>query len=71
MFRLTVDGDATGGWMVDVHDGKTNATYSPVGPQTEVEAALAALGTHFPELNKPQEPPAPANSDDPPQPPAA
>lgn len=45
--RLTVGGDETGGWLVDIHDGDKNASYSPVAT-TAVEAARAALNEHAP-----------------------
>lgn len=56
-FRLTVDGDAEGGWMVDIHDGTTNAVYRPEGPENDREAAMAALAMHFPETKEPAPPP--------------
>ena len=42
---VTVDGDAEGGWIVQVYDGKRHATYSP-NAATADEAKQMALDAH-------------------------
>lgn len=49
MLRLSVDGDAEGGWLVDIHDGKMNGCYRPEG-DTEVAVLVAAIQEHDPDL---------------------
>lgn len=40
--RISVGGDAEGGWLVDIHDGETNSVHRPSGA-TAIEAARYAL----------------------------
>lgn len=49
MLRLSVGGDAEGGWMVDIHDGEKNGCYRPEG-DTPVAALVAAIKEHDPAL---------------------
>lgn len=44
--RVTVGGDAAGGFLVDIHDGENNAVYSPEGVGNTDEAVAAALTDH-------------------------
>jgi len=44
-WRITVDGDAKGGWIIDIHDGRNTATYSPEADSAE-EAKAAAVKAH-------------------------
>lgn len=46
-FTLKVSGDATGGWIAEIHDGNAFAVYRPFGSATPAEAAGAALGMYF------------------------
>lgn len=47
MLRLIVDGDAAGGWIVDLHDGDTSQVYHPPAScKTAPHAAMAALVEH-------------------------
>jgi len=32
LIRIIIDGDAQGGWMVEIHDGTNCTTYSPEAP---------------------------------------
>jgi hypothetical protein len=43
--RISVNGDAEAGWIVDVHDGDRQGVYSPDG-KTAAEAITAALKEH-------------------------
>lgn len=43
--RVTVQGDATGGWLVDIHDGNTSKVYSPEAATAE-EAEAKARAAH-------------------------
>lgn len=43
--KVSVSGDAVGGWHVDVHDNVTHDTYSPVAASAG-EAATKALAEH-------------------------
>lgn len=49
MLRLSVGGDAEGGWMVDIHDGEKNGCYRSEG-DTPVAALVAAIKEHDPAL---------------------
>ena len=56
--RYTVDGDAAGGWMVEIHDGERCAVYSPAAA-TEAEALDMAKAAHAGVPYVKPEPPAP------------
>lgn len=43
--RISVGGDAEGGWLIDVHDGVNHAVYSPSAKNAE-EAEKLALDAH-------------------------
>ena len=45
MLRLSVGGDAEGGYLVDVHDGDRQGVYSPTA-KTAAEAIQKALKEH-------------------------
>lgn len=49
-FRMTVGGDADGGFLVDIHDGTTNKVYRPADTPTIAYASFEALCEHFPEI---------------------
>jgi hypothetical protein len=76
--RISVNGDAEAGWIVDVHDGDRQGVYSPDG-KTAAEAITAALKEHAGEGKtkakaeakpdeKPEEKPAPRPTPPPAQP---
>lgn len=45
MLRLSVGGDAEGGWLVDIHDGEKAGAYRPEG-DSDVAALVAAIKEH-------------------------
>lgn len=45
-YRVTVTGDAVGGWIVDIHDGTTNAVYRP-SVNSAADAAEEAIAEHY------------------------
>jgi hypothetical protein len=46
--NLSVGGDAEGGWLVDIHDGVTNAVHKfGAECKTAKDAAIAAIHAHF------------------------
>lgn len=49
MLRLSVGGDAEGGWLVDVHDGEKAGAYRPEG-DSDAAALVAAIKEHDPAL---------------------
>lgn len=44
--RVTVGGDAAGGFLVDIHDGENSTVYNPQGVGNTNEAVAAALKDH-------------------------
>lgn len=48
--KITVDGDAKGGWIVGVHDGDNHDSYSPEAESAE-EAAAKAAQMHYAAFN--------------------
>lgn len=61
--RVSVSGDAESGWIVDVHDGDKQGTYTPTG-KTVAAVIAAAMKEHAadeePEhVEKPDDKPAP------------
>jgi hypothetical protein len=50
MLKLSVGGDPEGGYLVEVHDGEKFGLYRPEGVTTDVDALIAAMKDHDPEL---------------------
>lgn len=64
MLKIFVDGNATAGYMVDIHDGDRFGLYNPAA-SSDMQALMMALDEHFP---KPAPAPEPVVTD--PEPPA-
>jgi len=64
--RVTVGGDAAGGWLVDIHDGEKNVVYSPEAATAEEAEAKARAAHGLPPVAAPvarapvEPPPVPA-----------
>lgn len=82
MLRISIGGDAEGGWVADIHDGGINTVHRPTG-ENQLAALMMALAERWPEHFQTSEPapaahskrksPANENTDGPPvnKPPAA
>ena len=54
--RVTVGGDAVGGWLVDIHDGDKNVAYSPEAATAEEAEDKARIAHGLPPVHTPPEP---------------
>lgn len=55
-WRVSVGGDPTGGWMVDIHDGENHGVYSPEAADAEEAERLARdahTAAHHPDQAEP------------------
>lgn len=50
MLRLSVGGDAEGGYLVDIHDGTKSGTYNPQDVGDDHGALASAIHEHDPDL---------------------
>lgn len=65
MLRITVDGDAEGGWMAEIHDGDAVTKHTPADCADAFEAMGKAMQERWPDgpprAGKPAAAPVPEN----------